>query len=150
MGAPPPQSLNLQAFETRHFDDADSASVLRAGLATFQDLGFNATETAADVGVVAGEKSRDAREAGQIAGAVVLGILFGANAMQYDTAQQIHATFVVAPGAVWNQCEARISFDRYIVNNHDMLRTELVTDPKIYQEFYDKLRASLILDRGKV
>ncbi len=150
IGAPPEQSLNLRAFESHAFDNADQASVLRAGLATFQDLGFNATETAPDVGVVAGEKARDAKETGQIVGAVIMGVLFGANAMQYDVAQQIHATFVVAPGAGPRQCEARISFDRYITNNKGMLRTVLVVDPKVYQEFYDKLQASLTLDAGKV
>jgi hypothetical protein len=146
-GAPPPASLNLRAFETRHYATADTAQLLQAGLGTFQDLGFNATETALDVGVVAGAKQRDAHETGQMAGAVVMGLLFGAGAMQYDVSQDIHATLVAAPAGA-GQVDVRVSFDRFITDNKGMLHTQLVTDPKLYQQFFDKLQTSLSIEKG--
>jgi hypothetical protein len=41
-----------------------------------------------------------------------------------------------------------VSFDRYITNNHgDLWRTELITDPVIYQQFYERLNQGLTLER---
>ena len=147
VGAPPPASLGLRQFETHHIEAKQQGEILQAGLATFQDLGFNATETALDVGVIAGAKQRDAHETGQVVGAVLMGVLFGASAMQYDVSQDIHVTFVASPTAGGD--DVRVSFDRYITNNQGMLHTELVTDPKVYQQFFDKLETSLALDRGR-
>ncbi len=69
--------------------------------------------------------------------------------MQYDKSQQINVTFVLSPGSAPDRRIARVSFDRYITNNKGVLwRTELVADPKIYQEFYSQLDKAMLLEKG--
>ncbi len=96
--------------------------------------------SSADAGVVTGSKQRDAQEAGQIVGAVMMGFLFGAGAMQYDVSQNIRATVVVDPPSQ-GRCTVRVSFERVVTDNKQITRGEYVLDPAIYQQFFAKLRA---------
>lgn len=154
IGAPPKQALNLRSFETRQFDSADEKTLLVAATAALQDLGYTVTESAPAVGVVAASKQRSAREAGQIAAQMVLTVgmaMFGmVNIPTWDESQSIHATVVISPVGTGTDEEARVSFDRYITNNHgQMWRTELITDPKIYSGFFSHLNASLKLQESQ-
>lgn len=147
LGAPPEAALNLRAFETRHYDQIDSTSILQASLATLQDLGFNVTESAADVGVVAAAKQRSAVEVGQVALAVALRMLAGVQT-PIDRSQDIHVTVVCSPDETATQQDVRVSFDRYITSDMG-LRSVLVKDQKIYQNFFDKLAASLKIEKQR-
>ncbi|MGI4977726.1 MAG: hypothetical protein ACRYG6_12360 [Janthinobacterium lividum] len=146
VGAPPAAALNLRAFETRSFDVESDQALLQALASTLQDLGFTITETASDMGVLAASKQRDATEFGQIAVAVVLALVAGVQT-DTDRSQDIHVTVVASAGSTPQQRTVRVSFDRYITTRQNALRTVLVTDPKIYQEFFDKLAQSLALEK---
>jgi hypothetical protein len=149
LGAQPNDALELRGAEIKEITTSDDAAVLRSTTATLQDLGFTVTESAPQAGVLAGTKARNAATVGGVAGAIVLGVLFGASAMQYDKSQQINVTFVLSPGSAPDRRIARVSFDRYITNNKGVLwRTELVADPKIYQEFYSQLDKAMLLEKG--
>jgi len=58
--------------------------ILSAVAAVLQDLGFNLDESETKLGVVVASKDRDAVEAGQVVGAIVMAALFGANAATFD------------------------------------------------------------------
>jgi hypothetical protein len=149
LGAQPANASDLRGAEIRELTASDDAAVLRPATATLQDLGYTVTESAPQAGVLAGTKARDATTVGGVAGAVLLGVLFGASAAQYDKTQQINVTFVLSPGSAPDRRSTRVSFDRYITNNQGVLwRTELVTDAKIYQEFYAELDKAMLLEKG--
>ncbi len=95
-------------------------------------------------------KQRDAKETGQIAGAVIVGILFGANAMVWDEDQTINVTLVTSPIANSKQVDVRVAFDRIVRNNRQGYRAELLMDPKLYQEFFDKLSQGVQLQGQQV
>ena len=152
LGAPPESAVKLRSFEMRRFDTTQGATqanvLLLAGAATLQDLGFTITESAPDVGVLVASKQRDAKEFAQVAGQVALAIglmVLGAPySPTWDETQSIHVTLVISPDAGGRAEQARVSFDRYITNNHgELWRTELVDDPKIYQEFYDRMSQAI-------
>src|SRR6185437_11031078 len=97
-------------------------------------------------------KQRDAEEAGQVAGQIALTIALAALGAAYnptwDKTQSIHLTLVISPVGQNGPQEIRVSFDRYITNNHgELWRTELVDDPLIYQQFYDRLNQGLTIER---
>lgn len=91
-----PESLENRQMQTRRFMTGDEASMLSSSAALLQDLGFQLTESETSLGVIVANKEREAISGGQIAGAVVLAVLFGAPTA-VDKSQVIRASLVVHP-----------------------------------------------------
>jgi hypothetical protein len=155
VGAPPESAVELRALETRRFATLDLQAMMAAATQTLQDLGFNITESSIDAGVLVGAKQRDAEETGQVAGQIALTVLLAVMGSQHnpvwDKTQDIHITVVATPIENSKQIEMRVSFDRYLTNNFgQQWRAELIKEPAIYQEFFDKLSQSAFLEAGKI
>ena len=153
VGAPPANALELRTLQTRQMQTKSAVEVMHAATQVMQDLGFTVKESSADVGVLVGTKSRDAEEAGEVAGAVALSLL-GAVAGVYvepvwDTDQEINMTLVQYPTANSDGWDVRVSFDRTITNSKKQQRAELIMDPKIYQDFFKKLEQGVFLEQSK-
>jgi hypothetical protein len=151
IGGPPAGALELRTMQTRRLDSSNSVAVLNAGTQTLQDLGFTIQESASPVGLLSASKQRDAEETGQVAGAIgltVLGAVAGvAIEPVWDKDQTINVTLVETPLLGSQQIDVRVSFDRTVRNTKNQYRSELILDPKIYKDFYDKLMQSLTLEK---
>ena len=178
----PPEALQMQPdtlanrqIQSRKYDIKSEKELLSASSNVLQDMGFNLDESQVPLGVIVASKSRDATDGGQIAGAILLGVLFGAAAVNYDKDQKIRASLVTKP-AVTNDpirvtvetkagknikfdqpVEAssgfvvRVTFQRLVWNQRGILtKIEGVNDPEIYKEFYDKLSKSIFLQAQNV
>ena len=178
----PPEALQMQPdtlanrqIQSRKFDIKSESELLSASASVLQDMGFNLDESQTSLGVIVASKSRDAKEGGQIASAVLLGILFGAAAVSYDKDQKIRASLVTKPAVMNNpikveptnkagknvkfdqQVEAssgfvvRVTFQRLVWNQKGiMTKIEGINDPAIYTEFYEKLSKSVFLQAQNV
>lgn len=151
VGAPPESAVDLRALQSRRFDSLDDKALLAASTQTLQDLGFIISESSADVGVLVASKRRDAEESGQVAGQVVLTLFLAALGTYHDPTwdkeQTIHVTLVTTPIENSKQIEVRVTFDRTLTNNKGQdWRAELIKEPKIYQEFFDKLSKGAFLE----
>jgi hypothetical protein len=178
----PPEALQMQPDtlanrqqQSRKFDIKTEKDLLSASASVLQDMGFNLDESQTSLGVIVASKSRSATDGGQIAGAIVMGFLFGAAAMSYDKNQKIRASLVTKPAVTNNpikvelspkdgknikfdqQVEAssgfvvRVTFQRLVWNqNGVMTKIEGINDPAIYTEFYDKLSKSVFLQAQNV
>ena len=143
------ESLQQRQTQTRRFDTTDESRLLQAGAAVLQDLGFTIDESETPVGLIVGSKDRDATEVGQVAGAIVIAILFGA-AVPIDDKQKIRASLVTKP-LDGNKTALRVTFQRIVWNNHNQVsKIEGLTDPKMYQEFFDKMSASVFLTANEI
>lgn len=153
VGAPPAGAVELRSMQSKRFDSTNSVAIMNAATQTLQDLGFTIQESASAVGVLSASKQRDAEEAGQIAGAVALtfvGALFGAYVEPtWDKDQTINVTVVEFPVAGNQQVDLRVSFDRNVRNNRNVQRAEIIMEPKIYQEFFEKFSKSLMLEKAQ-
>lgn len=146
IGKPSQSAVSVRSLQTRRFDTLDEAAILGATIETIQDLGFTVTESSKDVGLVVASKQRDAEESGQVAGAIMMTILFGTQPI-WDKEQTIQITVTATPIENSKQIEVRASFDRNLVNNKGILwRAELLLEPKLYQEFFDKLSQAAFLE----
>lgn len=153
----PPEALelsqeNLQQrnMQTRRFDTADEASLLSAAAATLQDFGFTLAESETRLGVLVGTKERDAYDAGQIAGAVVLALLTG-TMMDVDKNQRMRASVVTRPASDGRGTLARVTFQRIVRNTHDRVTTlEGIADPTVYRQFFAKLSKSVFLEANEL
>lgn len=178
----PPEALQMQPdtlanrqIQSRKYDIKTEKELLSASASVLQDMGFNLDESQTSLGVIVASKSRDAKDGGQIAGAILMGFLFGAAAVSYDKNQKIRASLVTKPAVTNNpikvelttnagknikfdqQVEAtsgfvvRVTFQRMVWNQNNVLtKIEGINDPSIYTEFYDKLSKSVFLQAQNV
>jgi hypothetical protein len=178
----PPEALQMQPdtlanrqIQSRKYDIKTEKELLSASASVLQDMGFNLDESQTSLGLIVASKSRDAKDGGQIAGAILMGFLFGAAAVSYDKNQKIRASLVTKPAVTNNpikvelttnagknikfdqQVEAssgfvvRVTFQRLVWNqNNVMTKIEGINDPAIYTEFYDKLSKSVFLQAQNV
>ncbi len=144
-----PDSLKLKQLQTRRFETTDEKTLLQAGAGVLQDLGFNIDESETKLGVIVGSKNRDATEAGQIAGAIIVGILFGV-VPPTDKEQKIRASLVSKPIDDKNT-SVRITFQRIVWNNQGLVsRTESVEEEAIYKEFFEKFSKAAFLTANQI
>jgi hypothetical protein len=170
-----PDTLANRQMQSRKYDIKSEKELLSASSNVLQDMGFNLDESNMPLGVIVSSKSRDATDGGQIAGAILLGVLFGANAVVYDKTQKIRASLVTKPATTSNPIEVnvttkagkqikfdqqvdsgkgyivRVTFQRMVWNQKGILsKIEGVNDPEIYQEFFEKLSKSIFLQAQNV
>lgn len=153
----PPEALQLSAtamqdrqMQTRRFGTKDEEKLQRAGAQVLQDLGFQIDESETKLGVIVASKSRDARESGQIVGAVVVALLFGV-AMPTDKNQKIRACLITKSVDNGADTIVRITLQRTVWNTrNEISKNEGLNDAKIYQEFFDKLGQSVFLTAQEI
>jgi len=181
-GQIPPEALQFQPdnlanrqMQSRKYDIKTEKELLSASSNVLQDMGFNLDESNMPLGVIVASKSRDATDGGQVAGAILLGVLFGAAAVNYDKTQKIRASLVTKPAAIKDPIHVlvatkagkqikfdqpveasngfivRVTFQRLVWNQRGvMTKIEGVNDADIYQEFYEKLSKSIFLQAQNV
>jgi hypothetical protein len=146
-----PQSLEMRQLQTRYFDTTDEQTLLVSSAGLLQDLGFNIDESETELGFILGSKDRDAKNAGQIAGAILLAALTGAY-MPTDDHQKMRACVLTHPAGENNQrIAARVTFQRIVWNTQGQISTrECITDPEVYQEFFSKLSKAVFLEANEI
>jgi hypothetical protein len=146
-----PDSLERRQLQTRRIDGIDEIKLLSATAGVLQDLGFNIDESETRLGVIVASKDRSAVSSGQVLGAVLLALL-GAYP-DIDKTQKVRVSVVTRPalaegGApLANTQLIRITIQRIVTNTSGTVtRIESIEEPKIYQEFFDKLSKSVFLE----
>lgn len=149
-------SSNLadRQMQSRRFDTKDERFILSACAGVLQDLGFSIDETSEKTGLLVGSKDRDAVEAGQVTGQVILMLMAAALGAQHDPVwernQKIRISIVTKP----IRSEAivvRATFQRLIWNTKGRIsRVQTINEPKLYQEFFDKLSQSVFLEANQI
>lgn len=141
--------LERRQTQTRAFETADETALLVASSQVLQDLGFTITESNTKLGLISAKKDRDATNGAQITGAVLVALLTGV-AMSVDTSQTINATLVSTKRQTDDGYNVRVEFSRIIYDSHKNARIERISDPTIYQEFFDKLSQSTFLTANDI
>lgn len=137
-------------MQTRRFGTKDEEKLQRAAAQVLRDLGFQIDDSETKLGVIVASKSRDARETGQIVGAVVVAIVFGV-AMPTDKNQKIRASLVTKQVDNGADTIVRITLQRTVWNTrNEISKNEGINDPRIYQEFFEKLSQSVFLTAQEI
>jgi len=137
-------------LQSRQFD-TDEPTLLSAGTAVLQDLGFMIEDSEPAYGLISCSKHRDAGRAEQMLGAFALAVLTGV-VPSVDRDQWIRASVVTQPVAVDTdsaKCRTvvRVSFQRIVRNQMGKVtRLESLVEPQMYREFFEKLSRSLFLE----
>ena len=146
----------IRAMQSRQFLTEHQEQLLIAAIATLQDLGFNLSITSKEHGLLVGSKDRDAVEAGNVAVGVGFFILqslmygvAGSN-INYNESQVINVSLVLSKSTN-KSIIVRTLFERHIANNDGVTTmVEIITDPEIYRQFYEKLEGAVQLEAHEV
>lgn len=150
------QSLQFRQMQTRQFD-SDEKTILSASASVLQDLGYNIDESATELGVIVCSKHRDAKQAGQVFGSILVAMLTGV-ATPVDHTQLIRVSLVSNPmrsdgisADTPYRTAVRVTFQRVVTNTQGQIsRLEGIMDDEIYREFFDKLAQSLFLEAHEI
>lgn len=88
--------LDQRQLQSRRFNGITEESALVSSSNVLQDMGYNLENSEVSLGVLTANKQRDATDAGEIVGAVVLAILFGVRA-PVSKSQSIRVSLVIQP-----------------------------------------------------
>ena len=144
-----PTSLADRQLQSRVYEDVTEAQILTASVGIIQDLGARITETGTDLGLIVGEKMRDATDPSQVVGAIFLAML-GTSA-PIDKQQKIKFSLVTTPVSSRpdnTRWLVRLTIQRIVWNTQNQVsRIEPVRDVEIFQGFFEKLDKSLFLEK---
>jgi hypothetical protein len=144
-----PESLALRQLQTRKFETNDERMLLAAASSLLQDLGYQLDESEVSLGVIVASKHADATDGGQIASAVLIGVLLGAE-MPIDRDQKVRVSVVTKPISK-KESSLRVTFQRTIWDTRgNIARTEPIEDPNLYQEFFEKLSKAVFLEAQQI
>jgi hypothetical protein len=150
-----PETLEQRQLQTRRFDGISEGDILAASAGVLQDLGFNLDESETELGVLVASKQRSARDARQIATALLLEIIGWE--METDEKQKIRASLVTRPATDRQAGEddgthyVRITFQRVVWDSaNNVSRIERLDEPALYQGFFDRLSKSVFLEAHKI
>lgn len=140
-----PDTLALRQLQSRVFDTKNEKDLLMAGATLLQDMGFHIDDTDTSVGVLVGSKDTDARETGEIVGAIFIGVIIGAE-VPWAATQKIKASLVTKPVSD-KRTSLRVTFQRIVWNNKGVVhKVEGLRDEILYRDFFEKLSKSVFLE----
>lgn len=143
-----PQTLEFRQRSTRIFVTLDEPNILSACAALLQDLGFTIDGSETDLGLIVASKERTAVQGGQVTAKIAYAIVFGVD-LPIDKVQKLKASIVTHPRG--NETAVRVTFQRIVWNDRGQIsKLELLDDPEIYQEFFDKLSKAIFLEAHKI
>jgi hypothetical protein len=145
------ESMAQRQLQTRKYSTAAEDKIISACIGVLQDSGFTVENTDAKLGTILASKQREAVESGQVAGALIIAVIFGV-AIPIDKNQSMFASIVVSPAASEkNASLVRITFSRLVWNDRGAVsKAERLEDPEVYQTFFTKLSKGLFLEAQSI
>jgi hypothetical protein len=146
-----PESMAQRQLQTRKYNTTAEDRIINACISVLQDSGFTVENTDAKLGTILASKQREAVESGQVAGAIIIAVIFGV-AIPIDKNQSMFASIVVSPAASEkNASLVRITFSRLVWNDRGAVsKAERLEEPEVYQTFFTKLSKGLFLEAQSI
>jgi hypothetical protein len=150
-----PEQLQQRQLESRLYDGVKEGDLLSACANLLQDLGFQLENSESKLGVLTATKQRGATQTGEVIASIFVAILTGA-AMPISKDQVIRVSLVVRPvydsngNASSDRHYVRVTFQRVVRRTNNSVYTETLSDPQLYQSFYDKLSKSVFIEAEKI
>lgn len=175
-----PDMMAQRQVESRKFTGISEEEILIASSNVLQDMGFNLENSEVQLGVLTANKQREATNAGEIAGAIIMAALFRVQ-MPTSKDQTIRVALVIKPaasesviGTLYSGASnapapvkakgkksdpvaaapesyiVRVTFQRIVRRTDNSTYAETMKDPELYQEFFDKLSKSVFIEAQKI
>ena len=145
-------SMGAREMQTRSLDDIDATRAMKVVIDTLQDGEFTIDRADATLGLVVGTRSSSKKVSGAQTALKWTSIVFsyGLTALlPWGKAEttQIEATANVT--AAGEGSRVRLTFTRRVLDGKGRVnRVEAITDPKLYQDFFELMGRSLFVAEG--
>ena len=149
---PDASTLEIRNKQSRVFTNTSQAQLLQASIGVLQDMGYNIIESNNEMGILTAGKQASALKAHQIVGSILLTILtrqYDPTRNAVDSEQNIRVTVVIY-STLNNTAKARATFQRLITKTDGSTYVETITDPSVYQTFYEKLDKAHFLEANNL
>lgn len=153
----PTDYLSAREQQMRKYATTDDKKVTQAAAGALQDLGFTIDKSEMDLGMIVSSKNRTAVSPGQVTAALtadVACILFGCYSNLYgmtDKAQKIEASVMVNSSLAKDSTVVRVKFQTVVWNvSGQVSRFETIKDPKLYQDFFERVSKAIFLEEQKI
>ena len=163
---PPPTQLEVREYQTRTFDTADTALVLKAMLNVLQDDGYVVKNAVVDLGLITAARESDlapGRSGGDSGGVfgglggIIIGgtgpggVVVGGSPQEHSFPKTEVRDFTGNVSAFGKQTKVRVSFQRKVLDNRgQVVEVEPINDLEFYQSFFSRMDKSLFLQQEKV
>lgn len=167
-----PDTLQNRVLQTRKYEGISEADLLSASTGVIQDLGFIIDESEANLGLMVGSKKRDAPpDATQrtvqvlvttvsLFLAVIVAVVTKGEAGEdivyvppVDDYQKLWASIVIRPTSEDDDKThyVRVTFQRIVWDTEGEIdRMQSLSEPEMYQKFFDLLSKSVFLEGQKI
>ena len=153
----PSDYLSARQQQMRKYDTTDEKKILQASAGALQDLGFTIDKSETNLGMIVSSKNRSAVNAGAATLAFtadIAGALLGAQPNLYrqtDKEQKIEASLIITPSLSEKAMVVRVKFQSIVWNQMGQVsRFETIKDPKLYQDFFERISKAIFLEEHKI
>ncbi len=138
------ESLALRELQTRDFDMVDEETLMAAGVAVLQDLGFTVASTESRLGLIIASKTQRAHDPMES----LLAAIFTGVAIPGSYRQEVRASLVAMPLQTGkNRMKVRITFQRIVSNaGGQPIGHETIKNTEIYRSFFERLTKAVFLE----
>lgn len=150
-------NLEKRQLQTRQYDTQDETQIMQATAGVLQDLEFILGDSETELGLIVASKATDATNPGQVALAGLADFLnaFGGNPSnasgKVDAVQNVKASVIVKPSLEGDKIVVRITFQRIVWNaSGEVSRVETMSEPELYQKFFNSLSKAIFLEANKI
>ena len=139
-------------LESRSFETRDEAKLLGDGAAVLKELGFTVDTRSDELGFVGATKKGSAYNVGEIAASAATAVVsqvigLGLSMPPYSKDQSLRAALVATPADSGGALVVRITLQRVVWDTEGKVsKSELLSDPAPYTEFFAKLAKTSGLD----
>jgi len=152
-----PNSLERRQLQSRQYETTDEQKIITASAGVLQDLGFTIDESETKLGLIVASKDRSAVNPGQVALASIA-VLAAAMAGTYsdayyrtDKSQKLRVSVVTKLSEDGSKTLVRVTFQRLVWNVREQIsKMETLSDPDLYQGFFEKLSKSIFLEEQEI
>ncbi|MFA5168061.1 MAG: hypothetical protein WC530_05985 [Candidatus Omnitrophota bacterium] len=143
----------------RKYDTTDEKKVLQASAGALQDLGFTIDKSETNLGVIVASKNRSAVNVGATTLAITADLASAILTRNYnanfyknsDKEQKIQASMIINPSLSDKNMVVRVKFQSIVWNQSGQVsRFETIKDPKLYQDFFERVSKAIFLEEHKI
>lgn len=141
----PMTQLQVRDLQSREFNTTDTKLVMKSMMNVLQDDGFIIKNAVSDLGLLSAEKHMDVENKTH---AFLMVALVGSKA-RWNKQRLLEASANVSEFG--NKTRVRINFQTKTMDNFGCpCDVETITNPRIYQEFFDKLSKGIFIQEQNI
>ena len=150
-----PQSLEQRQIETRRYDGISERDLITASINLLQDLGFNFENSETELGTIIASKQRDT-EGLEASFTHYLSSMLLLLVLPVTKDQITRVAIVVRPvldsngETIDDSHLVRVTFQSIALRTNSSTSGKTLSDPELYQGFFEKLSKSVFLEAQEI